>query len=77
MCELQNDVEAKFTCDLIMVTKKNKFCRCIKAVKARGISEQGAIAICVKSMLQKKGRTLKKFTCGKKGRLITQKKLAK
>jgi len=57
-----------------MVTQKNRFCKCIKAVKARGISEQGAIAICVKSMLHKKGRTLKKFSCGKKGKLVTQKK---
>lgn len=57
-----------------MATQKNKFCKCIKAVKARGISEKGAIAICVKSMLQKKGRTLKKFTCGPKGKLVTQKR---
>lgn len=57
-----------------MTTQKSKFCRCIKAVKARGISEQGAIAICVKSMLHKKGRTLKKFKCGKNGKLVTQKK---
>jgi len=57
-----------------MATLKNRFCQCIKAVKARGISEQGAIAICVKSVVQKRGRTLKKFKCGKKGKLVTQKK---
>lgn len=57
-----------------------KFCRCIKGVrktlKARkgSTKEQGAIAVCVKSILQTRGRTLKKFKCGKKARLITQKK---
>jgi len=57
-----------------MPTQKSKFCQCIQAVKARGISGKGAIAICVKSMLHKKGRTLKKFTCGKKGKMVTQKR---
>jgi hypothetical protein len=56
-----------------MVTQKNRFCKCIKAVKAKGIGEQQAIAICVKSVLHTKGKTLKKFKCGKKGRLVTQK----
>ena len=35
--------------------------------------EQGGIAICVKSMLQSKGRTLKKFHCKKPPMLKTQK----
>ena len=58
-----------------------KFCRCIKAVrktiKARqgSTKEKGAIAICVKSVLQTKGRTLKKFQCRKPARVTTQKKL--
>jgi len=57
-----------------------KLCTCIKAVrktiKARpGISkEKGAIAICVKSVVQKKRSTLKKFKCGKKPSLITQRR---
>lgn len=57
-----------------------KLCKCIKSVrktiKARpGISkEKGAIAICVKSIVQTKRRTLKKFKCGKKPRLVTQKR---
>jgi hypothetical protein len=60
-----------------------KFCRCIKSVrktvKARrgSTKEKGAIAICVKSMLHTKGRTLKRFSCGKKARLITQKRKSK
>lgn len=56
-----------------MATQKNRFCKCIKAVTAKGIGEQQAIAICVKSVLHTKGKTLKRFTCGKKGRLVTQK----
>jgi hypothetical protein len=50
-----------------------RFCRCIKKVRKTVKNEKGPIAICVKSVLQKKGRTLKRFTCGKKGRVITQK----
>lgn len=60
-----------------------RFCKCIKrvraTVKARPRSstkgkEQAAIAICVKSVLQSRGRTLKKFKCrGAKGpKLVTQ-----
>jgi hypothetical protein len=57
-----------------------RFCRCIKSVrktlKARkgSTKEQGAIAVCVKSVLHRKGKTVKKFTCGKKMRLVTQKR---
>lgn len=60
-----------------------RFCRCIKSVKKtlklrkgqRGDAarEKAAIAICVKSVLQTKGRTLKKFSCRKGSKLITQK----
>ena len=67
----------------------DRFCRCIKSVKrtvklrkgtsgAKGTNgkEQAAIAICVKSVLQGKGRTLKKFKCrgtrSKKAFLQTQ-----
>lgn len=61
-------------------TTAKKLCTCIKSVrktiKARpGISkEKGAIAICVKSVVQKKRSTLKSFKCGKKPRLITQRR---
>jgi hypothetical protein len=53
------------------VTKR--FCSCIKKVRKTVKNEKGPIAICVKSVLQTRGRTLKRFTCGKKGRVITQK----
>ena len=54
-----------------------KFCRCIKQVSSyirpiKGTKDSAAIAICVKSVLQSRGRTLKKFKCGKKGYLKTQ-----
>lgn len=60
-----------------------KFCKCIKAVKKTvklrpGLKktdankEQAAIAICVKTMLQRKGRTLKRFNCKKGAHLVTQ-----
>ena len=63
------------------VRQSTKFCRCIKAVrktiKARpgSTSESGAIAVCNKSILGRRGRTLKKFRCGKKPYLKTQKKI--
>jgi hypothetical protein len=57
----------------------DRFCRCIKTVKktvklrtARGEAarEKAAIAICVKSVLQTRGRTLKKFKCRGKGKYL-------
>jgi hypothetical protein len=67
-------------------TRKNslsdRFCRCIKHVRrtvkrVRGPSgkEQAAIAICVRSVLGSRGRTLKRFKCGAKPQLTTQKPL--
>ena len=59
---------------------KTKFCRCIKTVRKTiqprtgSTAEKAAIGICVKSVLQSRGRTLKKFKCGKKARLVTQKR---
>ena len=65
-----------------MATQKDRFCKCVKAVrrtlkfnkKYAKSPEGAAIAICTKTILFPKGRTLKKVTCGKKGRLITQKR---
>lgn len=69
------------------MTQANSFCRCIKSVKrtvklrtGRGedAKESAAIAICTRSMLQTKGRTLKKVRCLKgKPVLQTQKLLRK
>ena len=60
----------------------SRFCRCIKAVRktvklrsGRGeeAREKAAIAICVKAVLQTKGRTLRKFSCRKGAKMQTQK----
>ena len=48
-----------------------KFCRCIKKVRksvkprADSTKEQAAVAICVSSVLQTRGKTLKRFSCKK------------
>jgi ADP-ribose pyrophosphatase YjhB (NUDIX family) len=63
---------------------KNDFCRCIKKVrktvkvrpgqnKTLKGRESAAIGICVKSVIQTRGRTLKKFKCTPKPYLLTQK----
>lgn len=57
-------------------TQAKRFCRCIKSVKktiklrpgqskTNANKEAAAIAICVKSILQSRGRTLKRFNCKK------------
>ena len=71
-----------------MATRKNKlaaeFCRCVKKVrktiqlrpgvkKTDAAKEAAAIGVCVKSVLQTRGKTLKRFRCGKKTTLTTQK----
>jgi hypothetical protein len=73
-----------------MATRKNKlasdFCRCIKKVRktiklrpgvknTAAAKEAAAIGVCVQSVLQTKGKTLKKFNCGKRMMLKTQKPL--
>jgi hypothetical protein len=61
----------------------NDFCRCIKKVrktvklrnktnKSKKGKEKAAIAICVISVLQRKGKTLKRFHCRPKPHLIIQ-----
>jgi len=52
-------------------SRAQKFCRCIKSVRKtvkvrKGSTAEGAaIAICTKSILQRKGKTLKRVVCGK------------
>ena len=56
-----------------------KFCRCVKAVTKtlkNKKNEGRAIAICTKSVLQTRKRTLNKFSCKKKMMLKTQGLLA-
>jgi hypothetical protein len=63
-----------------------KLCSCIGKVrktvklrkgqkKTRANKEKAAIGICVKAVLQTRGRTLKRFSCDKKPSLVTQKPL--
>ena len=58
-------------------TIAKKFCRCIKAVREtrRKNLQAAAIAICVKSVLRTRGKTLKRFKCRPKPSLQTQKPL--
>ncbi len=60
-----------------------RFCKCIKrvrkTVRARGVSKQtpqakesAAIAICTRSVLGSRGRTLRKFKCGTRPVVQTQ-----
>ncbi len=60
-----------------------RFCSCIKAVrktvrprksslKGKAAKESAAIGICVGSVIRTRGRTLRKFSCGKKPMLETQ-----
>lgn len=53
---------------MVIESRLNKFCSCIKKVKQsrKNKKELPAIAICVKSVLQTKGKTLKQFRCGGK-----------
>jgi hypothetical protein len=53
------------------------FCNCIKKVRRyikpiKGSKESAAIAICVKSVLQTRGKTLRRFKC-RNGKLFTRK----
>jgi hypothetical protein len=57
------------------LNQTQRFCKCIKKVRKTVKTQKGPIAICVKSVLQKHGRTLKRFSCGRKGRVITQRAL--
>jgi hypothetical protein len=61
-----------------------ELCRCIKKVrktvklrrgqnKSKNSRERAAIGICVKSVIQTRGKTLKKFKCTPKPYLLTQK----
>jgi hypothetical protein len=64
---ISNTVHANFSCDLIM---KRKFTRCVKRVR-KTMKEGAAIAICTKTILFPRGRTIKSFS--KRG-LVTQKR---
>ena len=57
-----------------------KFCKCVKSVRrtvkrrSGSSAESAAIAICTKSVLQTRGKTLRKFKCVDGMKLETQRK---
>ena len=57
-----------------------RFCKCVKSVRrtvkrrAGSSAESAAIAICTKSVLQTRGKTLRKFKCLDGMKLETQRK---
>jgi len=51
----------------------SKLCKCIKNVTKKRKSENRAIALCRKSVIQNKGLDIFKFTCKKKSSLIPKK----
>ena len=64
-----------------MTSQTKRFCSCIKQVRKgvkpiKGAKEGAAIAICTKSVLQSRKRTLRRFHCrtrkGKKAYVVTQ-----
>jgi len=66
---------AKLLCHCIKKVRNTVKLRTVKQAK-RNIKkekEKAAIAICIKSVLQTRGKTLKRFKCGKKPYLLTQK----
>jgi hypothetical protein len=54
------------------LSQTKRFCKCIKKVKRTFRNEKGPIAVCVKSVLQTRGRTLRRFKCGKHAKVVTQ-----
>ena len=72
-----------------MKSLATSLCRCIKKVRKTvrpknrtknknptlQEREKAAIAICIKSVLHTRGKTLKRFKCGKKPYLVTQKRV--
>lgn len=63
-----------------MANLASKFCRCIKKVSKtmkKSTREGISIAICTKSVIQTRGRTLKRFRCRGRPHLETQKKKSK
>ena len=56
------------------LSQTNRFCKCIKKVRKTFRNEKGPIAVCVKSVLWTRGRTLKRFKCGRNARVTTQKR---
>lgn len=65
-----------------MATQAERFCRCVKDVvkkitlrrKLARTKEGAATAICTKAILWPQGRTIRRFSCRTKAKLVTQKR---
>jgi hypothetical protein len=66
----RNKVLAKKLCSCIKKVRKTVKVR--KGASTKKAREQAAIGICVRSVLQTRGKTLKRFSCLKKPVLVTQ-----
>lgn len=64
---------AKNLCYCIKKVRKTVKLRPSQKNKSAKGKESAAIGICVKSVLQTRGKTLRKFRCDKKPYLLTQK----
>ena len=64
---------AKNLCHCIKKVRKTVKLRPSQKNKSAKGREKAAIGICVKSVLQTRGKTLRKFRCDKKPYLLTQK----
>ena len=51
----------------------NKLCKCIKKVSKKNRNENGAIALCRKTVIQRKGLDIFNFACKNKNILISKK----
>ncbi len=79
MATRKNKLAADFCRCIKKVRKTIKLRPGVKVAKSKdkqaAAKEAAAIGVCVNSVLQTKGKTLKRFSCGKKMKLTTQKRL--
>ena len=67
MAITRNKQLAKNLCECIKKVRKT-----VKKVRKGSSKESAAIGICVRSVLQTRGKTLKRFSCDKRPKLVTQ-----
>ena len=75
MAATRNKVLGKKLCECIKKVRKTVKLRKTAVTKRTGpasAKESAAIGICVKSVLQTRGKTLKRFSCDKQPKLTTQ-----
>jgi len=68
--EKMNENDIKHRAENILA---NKLCKCIKKVSKKNRNENRAIALCRKTVIQRKGLDIFNFSCKNKNRLISKK----